>query len=256
MNATAVFCCLLLSIVEGIGQTADEQVTFEVASLKPSVGGREGSSIAGGPGTNDPSRITVTNRPLRALIIEAYGIRNFQIDHPAWMAEARFDIIAKVAPGATPQQARNMMRNLLSERFHLELRREQKVMSVFVLTSAKNGHKLKSSVASEISGESNLPGISIEFARGQTTATARKQTISRIITWLTGVIGTPVLDETRLKGEFDFSLNWFPDVSPDRMGPGDIANALRQQLGLVLETRRVPVEVLVVVSALKVPVEN
>lgn len=74
----------------------------------------------------------------------------------------------------------------------------------------------------------------------------------------------PVLDMTGLKGVFDFTLDWTPDESPSAKAEGAIdapkspslLTALQEQLGLKLQGRKAPIEILVVDHAEKVPTEN
>ena len=63
----------------------------------------------------------------------------------------------------------------------------------------------------------------------------------------------PVSDHTGLKGIYDFTLDWGQDDSVP--GPS-LFTAVQEQLGLKLETKRVPLEVLVVDHAEKVPTAN
>ena len=140
----SLLCVLLLVVSTAFGQAIDRSLTFEVASVKlnpPHAGEPVGSKFSGGPGTSDPERITVINRMLRTLIIEAYGIRGYQIEHPAWLKENRYDIFAKVPPGTTPEEAKAMMRNLLKERFELKIRREMRDLPAYVLTVAKGASR-------------------------------------------------------------------------------------------------------------------
>jgi uncharacterized protein (TIGR03435 family) len=237
-------------------QTPDDSLTFEVASVKPRVpvaGAPTSSSMTGGPGTDDPGHITCSNRTLRTLIIEAYGIRGFQIEHPDWVGEARFDILAKVPRDATKQQARIMMRNLLAERFQLQIRREKRDLPVYALTAAKGGIKIKASA--ETTTE-NSPGIVTSYRDGRASTIASRQSISKLLTWLTGMVDRPVLDTTGLKGDYDFNLTWSPDYSHNGDPNADLFPAVQQQLGLKLEPRKMPIDMLIVVSARKVPVEN
>ncbi len=101
--------------------------------------------MGGGPGTPDPGRITYTGVPLMLILTKAYDVQNFQINGPSWLDSERFDITAKVPTGATKEQVRVMMQNLLAERFHLTLHRDKKEMQGYELTVAKGGSKLKES---------------------------------------------------------------------------------------------------------------
>jgi uncharacterized protein (TIGR03435 family) len=268
----------LLSVCTVFAQAPDDSLTFEVASVKlhPPVGGEPaGSSFNGGPGTGDPGRITVTNRMLRTLIIEAYGIRAFQLESPPWVSENRYDIVAKVPPGATAQQAKAMMKNLLAERLHLQVRREMRDLPIYALLVAKEGLKMKLNEAVKpavpvpasrnpdvlaIDGDGfpqrppGLQGIVMSYVEDRAKAGGEKQSLSKIVSWLTAVVNDrPVIDLTGLKGDYDFSMTWSPD--PDS-NLGDFFSAIQRQLGLRLEPRKMPTEMLIFVSALKVPTEN
>ncbi len=73
---------------------------------------------------------------------------------------------------------------------------------------------------------------------------------------LARITGRQVLDETSLKGAFNFILEWTPDETQKNVPPNDgalagasgpsIFSALQDQLGLKLEGRKGPVEILVV----------
>jgi Protein of unknown function (DUF3738) len=101
-------------------QTPDSQVVFEVATMKH--GPPRDYSAGGcdcGPGTRDPTRYAVTNYPMSSLLSIAYGVSNYQLSGPVWLDGERFTIAAKVPQGATKDQLKLMMRNLLIERFKL-----------------------------------------------------------------------------------------------------------------------------------------
>jgi uncharacterized protein (TIGR03435 family) len=259
--------------------TAAAAQDFDVASVKlhvPKAGEGNSSKMTGGPATEDPGRIVVTNRTLRTLIIEAYGIRNFQIEHPGWMGDLRYDIVAKVPAGASHQDSRVMMRKLLEDRFELKIRREMRDLSVYGLTIAKGGLKMTQSTATApgVSGEnldmsklktgsdgfSQLPAGAQTILTNYTAAGAKtigaRQTISKIVTWLTGEVDKPVFDETGLKGEYNFSMVWAPPHNQNLDTAADIFTALPKQLGLKLEPRKRPVEMLIVESGRKDPIEN
>jgi uncharacterized protein (TIGR03435 family) len=70
-----------------------------------------------------------------------------------------------------------------------------------------------------------------------------------------------VVDQTGLAGPFEVKLDWSPDngVVPAADGaPGgpSIFTALQEQLGLRLESRKGPLDVLVIDHAEKVPTDN
>src|SRR5580692_1105203 len=116
-------------------------LSFEVATVRsydPSANsGRifPDGTWTGGPGSSDPERIIYTGVPMRRLIAPAYdvpfngGKASDQISGPAWIDDAKFDIVATVRPGATKEQADLMLQNLLAERFGLMLHRETRQVS-------------------------------------------------------------------------------------------------------------------------------
>src|SRR5580658_8785115 len=100
-------------------QTPDSQVVFEVATVRHGPPGDYSAGGSGGPGTRDPSRYSVENYPLSSLLEIAYGLSSYQLSGPIWLDDERFTIAAKVPEGATKEQLKLMMRNLLVERFKL-----------------------------------------------------------------------------------------------------------------------------------------
>src|SRR6185437_5037104 len=127
----------------------------------------------------------IRNKTLRNLIIDAYGIRNFQIEHPGWMGDLRYDIMAKVPAGTTRQQANAMMRNLLTERFQLKVSKEKRDLPVYGLTVAKSGVKMKSA------DPGSTPQLRTEFVNGRATVKAERQSMNKLVTWLTGEMTHP-----------------------------------------------------------------
>ncbi len=144
------------------------KLEFEVASVRPSGPLPRGmilrGRISGGPGTNDPERITYEYVPFQDLVMAAYGVQRYQIRGPDWVTPsdlrgaARFDISVKVPPGATQEQAATMLQNLLAERFHLTLHHEAAQFSGYALVVAKGGSKLKESRGPVEESERAKPG--------------------------------------------------------------------------------------------------
>jgi uncharacterized protein (TIGR03435 family) len=83
-----------------------------------------------------------------------------------------------------------------------------------------------------------------------------RQTLSKMITWLTSVVEKPVFDETGLKGEYDFSLLWAPPNNPNLDVAADIFTAIQKQVGLRLEPRKRSTDILIVEGGRKDPLEN
>jgi bla regulator protein blaR1 len=73
-------------------------------------------------------------------------------------------------------------------------------------------------------------------------------------------LGRPVVNQTGLTGNFDFALDWVPDalVPPNADAPPQGASflaAVREQLGLKLESTKAPVRMLII-DHLERPTEN
>jgi uncharacterized protein (TIGR03435 family) len=218
-------------------------LVFEVASVKRSAAGS-------GSGSNmrlDPGRLTCVGVTLQALLALAYNVKNYQISGPGWLDTERYEIAAKF-PAATPvDRVGQILQALLVERFHLAVRRESRDMPVYVLVADKDGFKLKETEIGP-SGTSSSPG----------KMTATKISMPRFAEFLSSQVDRPVLDLTGIRGIFDITLEWARDANAAAdTGPSpDIYTAIRQQLGLKLEMRRTPVEMLIVEHADKTPVEN
>jgi hypothetical protein len=124
MTSAAVLLCVSIAL----GQEPNPKLTFEVASIKRAAAqamARMRGSVNGGPGTPDRGRIRFIDMPLRVLIMRAYDVQSFQVSGPAWMDSQRFDVIANVPDGATKEDVRIMLQNLLAERFKLKLHKKE-----------------------------------------------------------------------------------------------------------------------------------
>lgn len=252
---------------------ADDPPAFEAASIKPSAP-RDGRGrtvrMDGGPGTKDPTRIDFLNVSLASLITRAYGLSYWQLSGPDWIETESFDVTAKVPPGATKEQFHTMLQNLLAERFGLKVHPERKEVELYSLTAAKNGPKLKPHVktpeaeaGAEPSGPMKTdpggypilaPGTTMAWMRGKARLHGRDQDIAWLVGQLSGQLGGPVTDNTGLTGRYDFALFWAARQGDD--GSPDLPEAVQQQLGLKLERKKGPIDMLVVDRVDKAPREN
>lgn len=132
---------------------AQAKVAFEVASIKPSApldmakmaaGIQSGQMPQIGAHVTD-AQANFTYMSLRELVIWAYSLKPYQVQGPDWMANQRFDIIAKLPDGAMKEQAPQMLQSLLEDRFKLAAHRESKDRPVLALVVGKGGPKLKES---------------------------------------------------------------------------------------------------------------
>ncbi len=96
---------------------------FDVASVKLTSPGRV-SLLSGGPGTNDPGRLSAGRIPYQQLIADAYDLPYDQIKGPASLSTVYVTISATMPATTTKDQYCGMLRNLLAERFHLAFHHE------------------------------------------------------------------------------------------------------------------------------------
>ena len=206
--------------------------TFEVASVKP-VGQERIRPLHGGPGTNSPGELS-GGATLRALIMRAYDLKDYQIAGLAWMDSERYQIAAKIPVGADRPAVGRMLQALLAEQFHLEARRERREMPVYSLMVAKNGPKLRESVAAGddkaaegpvapkmVPGANGLPDLqpgtdvprSFEIVLAGSDGIlyklwARRERMEDLADRLGAALNRAVVDRTGLVKEYDFTLTW------------------------------------------------
>jgi uncharacterized protein (TIGR03435 family) len=125
----STICLLLVCCGVAFAQQTPAKPSFEVATVKPV---DPDSSILVGMSA-DPSLVRYRNLNLRDAIRGAYQVRDYQIVGPDWMSTARFEVDAKLPPGAGADQIPEMFQSLLEERFKLTWRRDTKEMQVYAL---------------------------------------------------------------------------------------------------------------------------
>ena len=184
------------------------------------------------------------------LIWGAYGIAlESQLSGmPEWANNTYYDVTAKadtrtaetwkkISPKERRIQEQLMWRALLADRFQLKVHSETRTMPVFQLVIAKGGSKMKESSADEESQEI--------WERGKVSA--KGANIGDLATALSGTVGRLVIDDSGLKGKYDFTLEWTPDELDSSTGTKpSIFTALQEELGLKLVSKRGPVNVVVI----------
>jgi len=220
---------------------------FEVATLKVSAP-PEGDLIHINLGTFRNGRLTMGNVTLKDAIRYAYGlVSDDQIVGPDWNRSVRFDIAGVAPPETTDEAARMMTRELLAERLHVVLRREQKILPHLALVPAKGGAKLRAAAHDAAPNPGpQVPGRIVHH----------RMPISLLAAFLSRFQRQIVVDQTGLSGFFDVQLEWAPEAALSASEKASLFDAVQEQLGLRLESRRGPLEVLVVVQAVKVPEQN
>ena len=237
---------LIAAIAMTAGAAAAQQppgLAFEVATIKPSTPSSPPLSIGSSPG-----RFAATNASLKMLVTWAYDLEGDDrlVGVQPWMDEARFDISAIVpARAAGESQAgervKLMMQTLLAERFRLAVHPETRELPFYSLVVDRDGAKVTASTRPEDRGRNSFN------MSGAGTLAGTKVTAAMLAKVLAGQLRQFVRDATGLEGVFDFTLEWTPETTAAAQATRpSIFTAVREQLGMRLDARRGPVEVVVI----------
>jgi uncharacterized protein (TIGR03435 family) len=223
----------------------------------------------GGPGTSDPGMLTCENYSLSFLVMMAYDLRSFELTAPAWMDTARYNVVAKIPPGADRRQFGLMQQRLLAERFGLKVHFEKKNMTAYELTVTKGGSKLKESEepAAQKPEAAWKPPAAGPPVRTMAHVSRKGDSVGDLANFLSNQLGQPVTDATGLGGRYDYAFSFLMEPGGRAAGPiasngsepefgMSLIDAVRDQLGLRLEKKKVQADVLVVDHAEKAPIEN
>jgi uncharacterized protein (TIGR03435 family) len=232
---------------------AQARPAFEVASVKLN---RSGDRM-GRLGPVDRGRFVAVNIPLPGLVMAAYDVNFQQVSGwPEWAQNERFDVEAKSDHPVGRQETNAMLQTLLEERFHLVLRRETREQPIYALVADKGSSRLKAHAAATTSGET-LP-----IRPGDKGQVIFNGVAMDRLAWFLGIrLGRRVLDQTGLTGVYDFELDWDGPAREERAEggpppePGPSVFAALHDLGLKLESRKGPVEFLII-QHLEHPSEN
>jgi uncharacterized protein (TIGR03435 family) len=183
-------------------------------------------------------RFHATNTPVKRVLTLAYGLGYPEIlGGPAWLESDGYDFEAKAEGQPTRVELVAMLQALLENRFQMKAHRETREVPVYALVVAKGGSKLPDAQEGASGVRFSSKGL-----------TAKSTTMPILAQVLNEATGRPVMDETGLKGKYDFTLEWHGNDP-------SIFVALPEQLGLRLETRKAPVEYLVI-EHIERPAEN
>ena len=291
-----VFRCVVLCTSASavlLSQTPPARPEFEVASIKPTAVTPLGAQVHVGIQI-DGAQAHCSYLSLKDYIRIAYQVKDYQITGPDWMASERFDIHAKL-PENGRGHFREMLQNLLTDRFQIKMHRDSKEFSVYGIVVGKGGLKLKESPldpATEgdggvggvnVSAEGGARGTTVRFGRGayfslaDNKFEARKLSMELLADSIGRFVERPVVDMTNLQGTYDLTLDFTPEeyrtllirmalsagvnLPPEalKLLEGGSDEALfkgLQAMGLKLESRRAPLEVLAIDSVSKTPIAN
>ncbi len=269
---------------------AQEKLEFEVASVKPFSVGQTDAPVTLGARI-DGAQARLVGLTMRDLLAMAYRVKIYQLSGPEWMASERYDINAKIPAGLTPEKLPEMTQSLISDRFGLKIHREKKEMAVYVLLVGKPPLRLKDAVIDKnapppasftSTGTGSAQGIAVNLGNGGSFSfaggkfEAKKVTAPQIAGILERFSDRPVMDLTELKGTYDFEFNVSPEETQTLMihaavaagvqlppqalrlleGGGNPIESGAEQLGLRIESRKMPVDIIVVDQIQKTPTDN
>jgi uncharacterized protein (TIGR03435 family) len=223
------------------------------------------------------------NIKLIQFIAFAYRLTTIQLrsleSAVPWTTEERFDIDARAEGNPTKVQYRLMMQALLADRFQLKVHYETRQTPIYALVLAKPGKigpRLRlhqpddpvctvaqavppsgsgwSPTGADAEGFPLACGMTImkRSVAGRMMAGGRDVPMSRFAAIITGVgqVDRPMVDQTGLNGNVDYTLEWKQVAANMGIGstsePDDSAptfeEALRQQLGIKMASQEGPVE--------------
>jgi uncharacterized protein (TIGR03435 family) len=268
MKRSSVAAAALMAACAAWGQSA---ASFEVASVKQAT---PEQAQARRRATVGADRIEFHNVTLWYCLSFAYGMKSYQMFGPDWLRKERYEVMAKAPAGARREDLPKMLQTLLAERFKLKLHQETREIPANVLTVGRDGPKLKDAAPESGDGQGGAQVGMSASENGSERLDVKGGTISTLVNTLTGLLGRPVVDKTGLTGRYDFILEFSrsetagpnatggynepPPLPPPPPGaePGVSVYSSIQQLGLRLVGQKLPMPVLVIDSAERVPIEN
>jgi uncharacterized protein (TIGR03435 family) len=284
---------LLASLGMGLllAQTAPNP-RFEVASVRPSQ--PMGSERVDVGVHVDGAQVRIVALPMRDYLARAYRLKLYQVTGPEWLSSERFDVNAKLPAGSTQEQIPEMLQSLLEERFQIKMHREKKELPVYALILGKPPLKIQESApdpnavvaragTATVVASGSAAGVSVDLGNGSYYTfsngklEAKKVTMEMFARQLERYMDRPILDMTELKGSYDLTIAVTPEdyqtmlirvavnagmILPPQalqlLDKGSIASLLDglQQVGLKMDARKAPLDVLVVDQLSKTPTEN
>jgi len=239
----------------------------------------------------DGAQVRMVGFTMRDLLSTAYRLKLFQIKGPDWISTERYDINAKLPAGVSPEKLPEMLQTLLNDRFALRVHRDQNEMPVYALLIGKPPLKLREAAVDndappptsvQVTGTGSASGVAVNLGNGSSYSLAggkfdaKKIAAPQIAAVLERFTDRPMVDLTALKGAYDFDFPVTPEDMQTLMiraavaagvqlpaqalrlldGGGNPIEGSVEQLGLKLEARRMPIEIIVVDQIQKTPTEN
>ena len=284
-----LICAAIAALIAGIafGQPDDSNLKFVAADIHSTPAVAPGSSNNQGMrgGFYRGGRYEVRTATMVDLVRTAYNVEADKVTGgPAWMDKDQFDVIAKAPADSTPEKLQAMLRNLLAERFSLVVHNDTKPLPAYAITQGKKV-LLKPAGGSDETGCKMVPppepapggpmmgivmnGVAVRMSPGSLmTYTCHNMTMAALPDQLRGMFFVPgylngnrVVDETELKGAFDFDIKYSANFRMPVQAEGapetvTIFTAFEKELGLKLELTKIPMPVIAVDSANEKPTDN
>jgi uncharacterized protein (TIGR03435 family) len=277
----------IVAAAAAIGQDQPPRAEFEVASVKKSATPEPGQYNIGVH--IDGAMVSCTYLSLKSYISMAYQVPDTRINGPEWLDSEKFDIVAKLPAGGR-DQLRAMIQSLLADRFKLVLHKDSKEFPVYALVVGKNGLKLKESAPdAETDGAPSKSNVNVDVAggRGGTVVNlgpgsyisyglnkleGKKVPMASLVDSISRFVDRPVVDMTNLTARYDLTLEYSidelrnlvrasgtdPRQIPDipGMDPTISIFGSLEAVGLKLEPRKAPLDILVIDHIEKTPTAN
>jgi uncharacterized protein (TIGR03435 family) len=217
-----------------------------------------------------------------------------QIRGPDFIRKERYDIVANVPAGASPEQAQTMLRNLLVERLHLASHLQREIVPGYELRRTDADFTLKETAKDPDAfvqepqpggdvtrGEDGFPQLAagvrwgVIMVPGHTRSHFNATTMTEFSRFLGGRLGLPaggaaygrtwvepaaIVDKTGEAGHYDFTFDYaafalsVPALFDENLS--EIQKALSKQLGLKLVEAKVLIDTLVIDHVEKTPIGN
>ena len=272
-----------------VGQAAPPQ--FEVASIKPWTPTGQSTAVMGGLRI-DGAQVRMSAMPIRDLLAAAYNVKYYQVSGPEWMTTERYEIAATMPAGSRMNQVPAMLQSLLLDRFQMKLHRDKREFPVYALVVDKGG--LKVQPRADDPAAPREPGVSVGFggsergvainlgngstySLGNNRFEVKKFSMSQLASTVERFVDRPVVDETKVSGNFDLGFDVseedyrymmvraainsgvvLPPQAMRALETGSIGSLMAEltKVGLRLEPRKAPLDVIVVDELRKTPTDN
>ncbi len=272
MRPLAYVTFVILLLGAAYPQSPEPRTTFEVADVHvaPLVASRPGLVLFGQMGSSQlhGSRYELKSVTMVDLITTAYGVDADKVlGGPTWLEMDRFDVIAKAPANTSPETLKLMLQSLLADRFKLVAHPESKPLPAYALRVGKH-LQIKQADGSEETGckqsvqglpngpsdgPINVSSLTLSLSCHNMTMAAFLDRVP-IPRQASGGVSKPVVDQTELKGGWNFDFKFAMGLIPG--DTSSISAELDKQLGLKLDSVMIPLPVVQVESVNQKPTPN